>query len=86
MSSISAGTDKGRYIIRSNAPDQLNAFIDSVRDDSNIELVDTIGPAGRPHTAVFTMASDKAASLEQHFRGSNQLSIEPDRPLSLFGA
>jgi len=76
----------GRYIIRSNTPEQLNAFIDSVRTDSSVELVDTIGPAGQPHTAVFTMPADKAALLEQRFRDSNQLSIEPDRPLSLFGA
>lgn len=78
-----AGT--GRYIIRSDVPDRLEEFIKDVSDDSDIELVDLIGPAGQRHTAVAVMSHEKASSLEQRFRNSNHLKIEPDRPLSLFG-
>lgn len=84
MPSTTAGTDSGRYIIRSLEPEHLADFIDEVNEDPALRLVDTIGPTGQPHTAVFEMKPDKAASLEQRFRTSNKLKIEPDRPLSLF--
>ena len=85
MSSIPPGAGSGRYIIRANDPWQLATFIASIKTDTSIEVLDTIGPVGQPHTLVAAMNKDKAALLEQHFRTSNQLTIEPDRPLSLFG-
>ncbi len=85
MSSIQqSGPDVGHYIIQSDDPAQLTAFINEVNVDPDMELVDTIGPAGHPHTAVVAMRHEKAFSLEQRFRKSNHLKIEPDRPLSLF--
>lgn len=82
---MTSGSDTGRYIVRGNDPKQLAAFIDDIGRDADIELLDTIGPAGAPHTVVVAMSQEKAKVLEQHFRNSNQLTIEPDRPLSLFG-
>lgn len=82
---MTSGSDTGRYIVRANDPKQLTAFIDDIGRDTGIELLDTIGPAGEPHTVVVAMSQEKAKVLEQHFRNSNQLTIEPDRPLSLFG-
>jgi hypothetical protein len=85
MPSIPAGSDKGRYIIRSRDDAKpLAEFLSSVDDDPAIDLVDTIGPQGQPHTVVVEMSHEKALSLEQRFRNTNQLVIEPDRPLSLF--
>lgn len=75
----------GRYIIRSKESSKLIEFIDSIRGDPSMELLDQIGPSGQPHTAVVAMPYETAISLEQRFRLSNQLTIEPDRPLSLFG-
>jgi hypothetical protein len=85
MSSTPSGPGSGRYIIRSEDPGELAGFINSISTDPGMELVDLIGPAGQPHTAVVTMPHEKAARLEQSFRTSNKLTIEPDRPLSLFG-
>jgi hypothetical protein len=63
----------------------LSAFIDSLKANPAIRLVDTIGPsAGPPHTVVIETDPDTAEQLRQ--RTLNQLTIEPDQPLSLFGA
>jgi hypothetical protein len=87
MSPITPKSDSGRYIIQAADPRQLAEFLDEIGKDKDMELLDTIGPAGQPHTAVVAMSQEKANSLEQRFRTSNQqLKIEPDRPLSLFGA
>lgn len=86
MSSTPTGQESGRYIVRSEDPGTLAGFLDSVADEPGIEVVDLIGPVGAPHTAVVAMPREKAIALEQRFRASNQLiTIEPDRPLSLFG-
>jgi hypothetical protein len=80
-----AGQARSRYLIRAagdSAP--LAAFIASIRADPAIALVDTIGPAGQPHTAVVETSGAVADTLRQRFRTSNTLTIEPDRPLSLF--
>jgi hypothetical protein len=84
MSKLS-GTGGCRYIIRSADPGQIIAFIESIRYDPGIELIDAIGPPGQPHTAVVITSDERARALDLHFRTSNyQLTIEPDRPLSLF--
>lgn len=78
------GPQRERYIIRAAEPGRLAEFLASVSDDPHITILDLIGPAGMPHTAVATMPRETAQSLEQRFRASRQLMIEPDRPLSLF--
>jgi hypothetical protein len=75
----------GRYIIRSEDSASLTDFIKTVTGEPGMTLVDVIGPAEQPHTAVVDMPHDKARSLEQQFRSAKtQMIIEPDRPLSLF--
>lgn len=80
---------KSRYIVRardddSSALSALSAFLASIEGNPDVELVDTIGPAGRPHTAVIAVIPEHALSLEQRVRNSQYLMIEPDRPLSMF--
>ena len=76
---------KDRYMVRAlDDPAALAEFLASVDSDPDIELIDTIGPTGRPHTAVLAITPDKALSLERRFQQSKQLLIERDRPLSLY--
>jgi len=79
------GSETSRYIIRAveDGP-ALAAFIASLPADTAVRLVDTVGPQAQPHTAVVETDAWTAQQLEQAFRISNQLMIEPDRPLSLF--
>lgn len=85
MPPLSPTSNRGRFIIRADDATHLQAFISEIGQDPAIELVDVIGPAGQPHTAVVAITPDTARALEQRFRTANQLKIEPDRPLSLFG-
>lgn len=82
MPLIPSPSTRGQYIVRAADPARLTQFLDSLRDDPAVEVVDQIGPAGQPHTAVLTVAADRASDLEQRIRGTDQLSIEADRPLS----
>jgi hypothetical protein len=78
--------DTNRYIVRAAgdiAP--LQSFIDSIVDDPVIRLVEKIGPAHQAHTVVIETDVSTAQMLDLRFRSTNQLMIEPDRPLSLFG-
>jgi hypothetical protein len=85
MSPISDDAETGRYIIRCRDDERpLAEFLATTGNDPAIKVVDTIGPAGKPHTVVAEMSGSMAQSLEQRFSSSNQLIIEPDRPLSLF--
>jgi hypothetical protein len=77
--------ERTRFIVRTR--DEcvtLDDFLAAVRDDPELELVDTIGPPGKPHTAVVAVAPEQAPSFEHRYRNSPQLMIERDRPLSLF--
>ncbi|HYD81063.1 MAG TPA: hypothetical protein VEC06_14750 [Paucimonas sp.] len=75
----------GRYIVRSEDSKQLSEFIKNTEGDDCMKLLDVIGPAEQPHTAVIEMPHEKAHSLEEQFRNAKtRLIIEPDRPLSLF--
>ena len=77
--------EKSRYIVRARAEGStLNDFLISIQGDPELELVDTIGPQGQPHTAVVAVTPEQALSFEQRFRNSQHLMIERDRPLSLF--
>ncbi len=78
------GRTSNRYIVRAAADSRaLSAFIDDIAANPAVRLVDTIGPsAGPPHTAVVETDPDTAEQLRR--RNLNQLTIEPDQPLSLF--
>lgn len=78
------GRTSSRYIVRAAADSRaLSAFIDDIAANPAVRLVDTIGPsAGPPHTAVVDTDPDTAEQLRR--RNLNQLTIEPDQPLSLF--
>ena len=85
MTSIQSQPGHGRYLVSSMDSGKLSQFIAEAQQDTELQLLETIGPGDSPHTAVFDMAHDKAASLQQRFKTSGELSIEPDQPLSLFG-
>jgi hypothetical protein len=83
---MSQAHNANRYIVRAagdTAP--LQSFIDDITDDPVIRLVEKIGPARQPHTVVIETDVSTAQMLDQRFRSTNQLMIEPDRPLSQFG-
>jgi hypothetical protein len=74
-----------RFIVRTRAEDgTLADFLASLQAEPAFEVVDTIGPPGRPHTAVIAVGADQAPAFEQRFRHSPHIAIERDRPLSLF--
>lgn len=78
--------EKIRFIVRArNDGTVLDDFLASIGSDATLELVDTIGPAGRPHTAVIATDAHHAPRFEQQFSNHPQLIVERDRPLSLFG-
>ncbi|WP_426107795.1 hypothetical protein [Massilia sp. TSP1-1-2] len=77
--------DKIRFIVRARAEGStLNDFLTMIRDEPELELLNTIGPEDRPHTAVVATTQEHASAFEQRFRTSPELMIERDRPLSLF--
>ncbi|WP_432379126.1 hypothetical protein [Duganella sp. P38] len=80
--------DKSRFLVHAALGAPLNDFLTVAATDTDIKVIDIIGPRDRPHTAVVELSPDKAQQLEQHFRltgtPSHQLTIEPDRPLSMF--
>ena len=75
---------RGQYIVRTSDPARLAAFLESLRDAPGIDIVDRIGPTGLAHTAVLAVNADQAGALEQRVRGTEQLTIESDRPLTPF--
>jgi len=74
-----------RHIIRAADSGLLAELIRRIEADPSVQLLDVIGPVDAPHTVVAAMSPDTAAAFEMQFRASNQFTIEPDRPLSLFG-
>ncbi len=85
MPTIQGGPGRGRYIVSCSDGAKLARFVSDARANPELQLLDTIGPQGAPHTAVFDMAHATAAALEQRFASTGDMKIEPDRPLSLFG-
>jgi hypothetical protein len=76
--------DTIRFIVRArHEGDTLAEFLAMVENDPALEVVDTIGPAGRPHTAVVATSAADAATFEQRFNHLDHLIVERDRPLSL---
>ncbi len=84
MATIHGGPGRGRYLISCKDGARLARFVSDSLANPALHLLDTIGPQGAPHTAVYEMAHATAAQLEQHFAASGDMKIEPDRPLSLF--
>jgi len=82
MPLIPTPSARDQYIVRATDPGRLTVFLDGLRDDPAIEVVDRIGPAGQPHTAVLAVPADRASGLQQRIRSIEHLSIEPNRPLS----
>ena len=77
--------EKIRFIVRARAEGStLKDFLTIIRDDPELEVANTIGPEGHPHTAVVSTSADHAPAFEQRFSHSPELIIERDRPLSLF--
>ena len=85
MRSIEDGPGSGRYMVSCQDPGKLSQFIQSSHQDPSLQLIDTLGPLGAPHTAVYEMAHTKAAELQRVFTQAGDLKIEPDQPLSMFG-
>jgi hypothetical protein len=87
-SATQAMPDKARFLVHAARGAPLNDFLAVASTDPEIAVVDVIGPRDQPHTAVVEISQDKARLLDQHFRRtgtpSHQLTIEPDRPLSMF--
>lgn len=83
------GPGRGRYLITASLTGsngtRLQLFLQDARRDTELQLLDTLGPANAPHTLVFEMTHDKAAALAQRFQAEGSLQIEPDQPLSLSG-
>ncbi|GEM_PF-3126045 len=74
-----------RFIVRARQDGEaLTDLLNALHDDPHLDVVDTIGPPGQPHTAVLAVEPELADDFEQRFRNSPHLMIERDRPLSLF--
>jgi hypothetical protein len=85
MPFIQGGPGRGRYLISGADSNRLAHFVSEASTNPDLQLLDTLGPPGAPHTAVYDMAHDMAAQLQKNFAASGDLNIEPDQPLSLFG-
>lgn len=85
MPVIQGGPGRGRYLVSCTDSGRLSRFVTDARSNPDLRLLDTLGPADAPHTAVYEMAHEMAAQLQKHFAASGDMHIEPDRPLSLFG-
>lgn len=83
MPLLNSDSARQRYIISATDPQQLADFLNSA--EPGVEVVDQIGPADQPHTVIVSIPPEHAPSLQRRVRSSPQLTIEPDRPLSLFG-
>ena len=72
-----------RYIVRATRDDsELVRFLATLGAEPGVQVIDLIGPsAGPPHTAVLQTDAPTAERLRQ--QTLDQLTIEPDQPLSL---
>jgi len=73
-----------RYIVRATRDDdELVRFLATLGTEPGVQVVDLIGPSsGPPHTAVVETDASTAERLRQ--QTLDQLTIEPDQPLSLY--
>ena len=85
MPIIQDGPGRGRYLVSSGDSAKLADFVSEATRMPELQLLNTIGPQGAPHTAVYDMPHATAAQLSQRFASSGDMKIEPDQPLSMFG-
>lgn len=89
-SATQADPARQRFLVHAARGVPLNDFLAVAETDPDIAVIDIIGPRDQPHTAVVELTADKAQRLAQHFRltgtPAHQLTIEPDRPLSMFNS
>ena len=76
-------TQLGRYIVRAASDDSaLERFLVTLSAEPGVQVVDLIGPSsGPPHTAVLETDALTVERLRQ--QTLDQITIEPDQPLSL---
>jgi len=79
-----ANQEKKRYVIRAEDEQRMTELMRAIQANPDIEILDEIGPKGRPHTLVTAMTEDSAETLRNRFDG--QVIIELDRPLTLSSA
>ena len=88
MSHAQTAPGKAKYLIHAASGTPLTDFLALAETDPEITVIDLIGPRGQPHTAVLEISEDTAQRLQRQFRDASapthQLTIEPDRPLSMF--
>ena len=88
MTHASTTPDKARYLVHAAYGAPLTDFLALAETDPDINVIDLIGPRGQPHTAVLEITSETARRLQQQFcyagAPTHQLTIEPDRPLSMY--
>jgi hypothetical protein len=88
MSQAQPAPGKARYLIHTDCGTLLTEFLTLTENDPEITVVDLIGPREQPHTAVLEISAATAQRLQRQLRDagtpSHQLTIEPDRPLSMF--
>jgi hypothetical protein len=78
------GRGRGRYLVTCKDSEVLVEFIEQSSDDASLSLLDTLGPIENPHTALFDMPHETAASLSREFKHQGDLRIEPDLPAKVF--
>ena len=72
-----------RYIVRARSEGSALAdFLAAAQGEPTLEVLDTIGPQGQPHTAIVALDAELASAFEQRFCNSPHLMIERDQPLS----
>ena len=88
MTQASTAPGKARYLVHGACGSSLADFLALAETDPDITVADLIGPRGQPHTAVLEITAETAQRLQRQFRHagtpSHQLTIEPDRPLSMY--
>jgi len=75
-----AQPQRQRYVVGNASPQMLSALAEKCRIDSEISLVNVLGPADQPHLLVIETTAERAEQLKQHAPG---LIVEPDAPLHL---
>jgi hypothetical protein len=75
-----AQPQRQRYLVGNAPPPMLSALAERCRMDPEIDLVNVLGPADRPHLLVIETTAERAEQLKHHAPG---LIVEPDAPLHL---
>ena len=73
-------SQRQRYLVGNAPPHVLSALAERCRMDPEIDLVNVLGAAEKPHLLVIETTAERAEQLKQHAPG---LIVEPDTPLHL---